>query len=197
MSDAISEDNPERQLHLAQLERARMENEKLALELAELRKGKPWYTPLIQIIPILSTLIAIVGFGWGVIQYSEQQTQNRLAAENALMKPWLESQRQYYTQALAVAAKFANTDDPIARKKAAEEFLQLENGNMILVETTDVSKIMGTFRHCVNGDFVCDRDKMNEICLALGTAMANSMAATAKMTYREFAAKQFKYDLAP
>ena len=45
-------DTPERALQLAQLEQVQLENEKLKLELAELREGKLWYHILTQMVPI-------------------------------------------------------------------------------------------------------------------------------------------------
>jgi len=59
-------DTPERALELARLEQVRLENEKLKLELAELTQGKPWYHIPNQVVPIVTALVAIGGFSWGV-----------------------------------------------------------------------------------------------------------------------------------
>jgi hypothetical protein len=193
-SETTAEGTPECKLQLAQLEKLQLENEKLKLELAEFKCGKPWYSIPIELVPIITALIAIAGFLYGVIQYRDLQSKNRESAEREFMKPWLESQREIYLQALSAATTVANTDDPKKRKQATEEFWRLYQGKMILVETTGVSGAMRRFGNCLNGVDTCTKDEMNTRCRALATAMADSMAATAKMTFQEFKNNQFRYE---
>jgi len=203
-----TEDTPERALRLSQLEHIQLENEKLKLELVAIRKRRPWYHILTQMVPLITAFVAIAGFCWGIVQYRDQQTKNRLAqesqssreaetAEREFMKPWLESQRETYLQALSAVATVANSDDPETQKQATEEFWQLYQGKMILVETTSVSGGMVHFGHCLDGKDTCDRKEMNARCRALATAMAESMAATAKMTFKEFVDNKFRYTSGP
>jgi len=183
-------ETPERALQLEQLQ---LGNEKLRQELASLRSGKPWYGALAQMVPMITVLLALAGFFWGMLQYRWEQGKNRETAEREFMKPWLESQRDIYSQALAAAATIPNTEDPKTRKQATEEFWRLYEGKMVLVETKDVSDQMMAFGYCLDGTEDCNKREMNKRCLNLGTAMANSMALTAKMTYKEFADNQFHY----
>jgi hypothetical protein len=190
-----------------QLERLQLENEKLRLELAERRRPKPWLHLPIQMVPIVTALVAVAGFSWGIVQYGQEQAKNRREqhaqaarqqelAQRELMKPWLESQRDIYAQALAAAATVANASDGKVRAQAAEEFWRLYQGKMILVETRSVSDAMVSFGSCLSGNAVretCDRSALNERSRRLATAMADSMAATAKMTYEQFAGNQFTY----
>ena len=203
-----AKETPEYALQLAQLEQVQLGNEKLKLELAAFKKRKPWYDILIQMVPIITTLVAIAGFWWGVIQYQDEQIKNRTAqedqslreeetAEREFMKPWLESQREIYLQALSAAATIANSEDPEKRKQATEEFWQLYQGQMILVETKIVSGAMVRFGYCLDGTETCSKAELNVRSRALATAMAESMAATAKMTYKEFATNQFRYISGP
>ena len=113
------------------------------------------------------------------------------------MKPWLESQREIYSQALSAAATIANSEDTEMAKQATEQFWQLYQGKMILVETTSVSDAMVRFGRCLDGSETCGRDEMNRRCRALATAMAESMAATAKMTFNQFVDNQFQYTSGP
>ena len=190
-------------LHPAQLERLELENEKLRLELGDRRRGKPWYLPT-QVVPIVTALLALAGFLFGVVQYGREQAKNReeqqelarqrnAVAEREFMKPWLESQRETYAQALVAAATVANAGEAKARRQAEEEFWRLYQGKMILVETKPVSDAMVSFGQCLDGTAVCDRKEMNARCRVLATTMADSMAATARMTYQEFVDNQFKY----
>ena len=97
------------------------------------------------------------------------------------MKPWLESQWDNYMAALSAATTLANSEDPAKVKLAADEFWELYQGKMILVETKEVSGAMVRFGRCRE----------------LGTVMAKSLAATAAMTYAEFTENQFKYTSGP
>jgi len=204
----MAQDPPEQSLQSAQLERMQLENDKLRLELAALRKGKRWYHLPTQIVPIVTALVALGGFWWGIIQYRNEQAKNRLeqkeqsdrqqvVAQREFMKPWLESQRETYSQALSAAAAVANAGDAKTRTQAAEDFWRLYQGKMVLVETMSVSGAMKSFGKCLNGENVCTKEEMNTRCRALASALAGSMAATAKMTYEQFVANQFQYTSGP
>src|SRR5262245_12943564 len=67
--DATLEDTPECKLQLAQLEKVQLENERLKLELVEIRRGKRWHHIPIEFVPIITALVAIAGFSYGVVQY--------------------------------------------------------------------------------------------------------------------------------
>ena len=204
----MAQDTSEQSLQSAQLERVQLENERLRLELAALRKGKPWYHLPTQVVPIVTALVAIGGFSWGIVQYGNEQAKNRLeqkeqsdrqriVAQREFMKPWLESQRETYSQALSAAVAVANAGDAKTRTQAAEEFWRFYQGRMVLVETKSVSGAMVSFGQCLGGEKVCSKDEMNKRCRALATAMAGSMAATARMTFEEFVANQFQYTSGP
>jgi hypothetical protein len=80
-----------------------------------------------------------------------------------------------------------------ARSRATEDFFELHQGKMILGETKSVSAAMLRFGHCLDETEQCGKGEINDRCRALATAMAGSMADTAKMSYQEFAANQFRY----
>jgi nitrogen fixation-related uncharacterized protein len=206
MAATTSDSAPERTLQSAQLEQLQLTNEKLKLDIANLKKAKPWYDSLIGMLPLVSALVAVAGFLWGVMQYRDQQAENNRAqladsksktetAEREFMKPWLEAQRETYASALSAAATVANSDEPIERKRAEDSFWRLYHGKMILVETKTVSDAMAAFGTYLQGRIVSQRDRetMNTNCRALASAMADSMGATSKMTFQEFAKNKFKY----
>jgi hypothetical protein len=179
-------------LKIAQLEQVQLENEKLKLELQDLRRG-PSIAGKIggQLIPAITTLLAIGTFWWGIHQYSNEQKDNRATAEREFMKPWLENQREIYMRALNAAAVLATTDDVAKHAEAQAEFWRLYYGKMVVVETTHVSGAMKEFGAGLTSHL--QKDEMSKRSLALGSVMAESMAATARMTFREFADNQFKY----
>jgi hypothetical protein len=102
---------------------------------------------------MITAFVAISGFAWGLVQYGREQEKNRNAqhgqsireqetAEREFMRPWLETQRATYQEALIAAATVPNTEDPKARKQATDDFWRLYQGKMILVETKSVSGAM-------------------------------------------------------
>ena len=198
----LSTKNLQLEIQLVQLEKLQLENEKLRQELKERGKSKPWHAVLVQFVPFVSALVAVAGFLWGVYQYQAQQTRNLEAqrlqsereletAQRDLMKPWLDNQREIYLQALTAASTVANAGNSEELNQAKAEFWNLYHGKMILVETQTVAEGMVHFGNCINSG--CNNAKLNEQLHQLATAMANSMAATAQMTYEEFSANQFKY----
>ena len=187
-----------------ELERLRLETEKLRIEVEGLKGRRPWSSVPSQVVPIATVLLGVVSFWWGVRQYEDEQGKNRAAqeqqslrekaaAERSFMQPWLQSQRDAYAKALTAAAIIANTTDDKKRRDAIDEFWRLYHGEMIPVETKTVSGAMVSFGHCLDRTEVCDRNAMNARTRALATAMAQSMAATANMTYAEFVANRFEY----
>jgi len=186
-----------------QLQRARLDNEKLAHELEAQRRARPWYQFPIQFVPLITALVSVSGFLWGVVQYAGQQQKNRdehevqskretEAAERQFMEPWLKNQRDIYTEALDAAVAIANGQESKERATAVEKFWRLYHGRMILVETEEVSGAMKRFGECVSATR-CTSDHMNTLARELASAMAKSMATTARMKYDEFAANRFQY----
>ena len=194
MTDSIGNvHEPENPLLLAQLEQLRLTNEKLKLEIDQLKKPGRSQPTLLQFLPVVTALVAVSGFLWGVAQYVREQEAIQSRAEREFMKPWLESQHEIYLQALSFAATAANSDKPGDKKKAADEFWRLYQGKMILIETKAVSDAMGRFGECLQYDGACSQNVMNGRVHFLASEMAESMAATAKMNYQEYSANQFKY----
>ena len=163
-----------------------------------------WYQRLLQFVPLLTALVSVAGFLWGIQVYRNAQDDNRAASkkraelenttrEREFMTPWLESQRKTYGEALDAAATAATSSDPKLRAAANDLFWQLYYGRMILVETTTVSGAMKAMGNCLGAKATCGEKEIHDALLKLGTAMAESMAATAKLTYEQFAAKQFHY----
>ncbi len=208
MDEAQSAQSLERALQAAQLEKLQLENEKLRQEMAAGQKPKPWFSKFVQVVPVITTCLAIIGFLWGVFQYTDQQTKNRVSqesqakkqqetAEREFMKPWLDNQRAIYLQALAAAAIMSNSSDPAAVSQAREEFYGLYHGKMILVETTDVSAAMVDYGACFREGAACTKTQMDNLLHALAKRMEESMASTARMTFQEFLDHQFNYDFKP
>ena len=202
-------------LQQAQLKQLQLENEKLEWELANLRCRKSFYAGFIELIPIITTVLTIAGFWVGIWKYlgqehriamdrmdvAEKESHERRNREKReveqgkqdFMKPWLESQREIYIEALSAATEVAYAENPEQRATATNKFWRLYNGKMIMVETKDVSDAMKCVGERIRRTGKCGSEELAPLCRALATAMARSLATTAKMDYATFSANQFDY----
>ena len=196
-------------------DKQRLEAEKLRLEVERMKREGSRARSLSAYIPLISVVVTVAGFGFGIYQYRAQQIQNResqerLAAreaeartaqsirdkENAqreFMKPLLEKQLALYFEASSAVATIARTIDPSEKKKATETFWRLYSGPLVIVESMEVSGAMKRFSYCLDGTETCDRAEMNERALALGTALQKSMLKSWNMKPEDFAADKFQY----
>jgi hypothetical protein len=196
--------DPAQKFEALQLQHTQLLNEKLAQDLAKERRQPAWYQLPTQLVPIVTALVSVAGLLWGVVQYTNEQQKNRVdrekqslreqeTAEREFMKPWLESQRAIYLETLGAAATAANCNRPNERAIAEEAFWRAYQGRMILVETKQVSGSMKEFGFCLDQTETCSPAEKNKRVRALASAMAESMATTAKMSYQQFAQNQFRY----
>ncbi|MBS0264138.1 MAG: hypothetical protein JSS02_19535 [Planctomycetes bacterium] len=190
MSNGAVEDS-ERDLRIAQLT---LQNELLRAQIQDLRderesrgRKKTWLAWISERFPSFSTLLAIASFWSGFFQYNQN-------AEREFMKPWLETQRQTYAEALSAVSRTVYSATPEERKLAELEFWRLYQGKMILVETKPVSGSMKTFGKLLKkpAEEVLP-DEWAASLRALASVMQQSLAETGQMTYQEFARNQFKY----
>lgn len=190
---------------VAQLRKLELENAKLEFELKKHEKAPAWYYFPIQLVPLITAMVSVAGFLWGVVQYTNEQQKNRIdrdtqsrqanqTAEREFMKPWLESQRSIYLEALTAVAIAANSEESNERSVAEKQFWQLYHGRMILVETKAVSNAMVSFGRCLDGTDTCNSTEKNTRAKRLATVMAESMAATANMSYQQFSDNKFRYN---
>jgi len=198
----------------AQLEKLRLENEKLGFELENLKRGKG-LSSFIPYLPLITLLVTIAGFGFGVYQYRAQQQANRNAqaeqsrkdreareiqskkdtetAQREFMKPLLQNQLSLYLQASAAAATVSPSTDPVERKKAVNDFWRLYEGPLIMVESKEVSGAMVAFGNCLDKTESCDEAEMSNRSHALASRMQESILKSWNTSPENFAADKFIY----
>jgi hypothetical protein len=183
-------------LQAVQLEKVRLENEKLKFELESLKNGKgKGLDRFIPYLPLITDLVTIAGFGFGVYQYQAQQEANRVtqeqqstkdrvarelqskqeteAAQREFMKPLLQNQLSLYLQATTAAATIATSTDPIERRKAINDFWRLYEGPLIMVETHEVTGAMVRFGNCLREPENCNQGELGNRSRAIGSRMQN------------------------
>ena len=201
-------------LAAAQLEKLRLENEKLTLELQKLR-GSNWVNSLISYLPLITVLLTVGGFCFGIYQYRAQQRANREAnaeqsrrdreareiqskrdtenAQREFMKPLLQNQLSLYLQTSAAAATIARSGDPNERKKAINDFWRLYEGPLIMVESKEVSGAMVRFGQCLDGTETCDEAEISDRCHSIASRMQESLLKSWNTSPENFATDKFTY----
>ncbi len=204
--------DPQAELGLVKL---RLENERLSLEIESLKRGRNHLIALTDYIPLITVLVTIAGFSFGIYQYRAQQIENRISeetlarqereareaqaqkdndtAQRDFMKPLLEKQLSLYFEASSAVSTIATTADSSEREKATNTFWHLYYGPLVIVETEKVSGAMKRFGKCL-GEDSCSKDEMNKRSLALATALQEAMLKSWNLKPEDFTQDKFKYD---
>jgi hypothetical protein len=212
MTDATSPNDRDRSG--AELEKLRLEIERLKIEISGSRRGRA-LDSIVRLTPLITVTIAVFGVLFTVYQYKEEQKNNRIAqqqqleketreradreqrdavlAQREFMKPLLEKQQQLYFEASSAAAIIASTNNPEERRRAELTFWKLYWGPLVFVESTEVSGAMKNFGNCLSRVEDCDETEMKNRSLKLGSAMEESILNTWKAKPEDFNQNQFKY----
>jgi len=146
--------------------------QKLALEVRELKWKVSRSYKLTQITSIVLALLAVAAFGWNLRQFNQQQQDNARAAaaaqakeaatvERELKKPVWERQLTLSLEISDVAAAIATLPPEDARRRnAVDRFRQLYYGPAIFIEdTVDMKRGMIEFANCLDGFDGCDSEE--------------------------------------
>lgn len=180
-----------------------LEVEKLSLDVASKRRIQG-YELVLRLMPSLTIMVTVLGFGFSVWQYSSEQAKGREAAERQaireadasqreFMKPLLDKQQELYFEAATAAAMIASSSDPTERKQAETKFWTLYWGPLVMVESTDVSGAMKAFGRCINGEEECSGSEVHSRSLTLASALEESILKSWNAKPEDFMEGQFVY----
>jgi hypothetical protein len=180
-----------------------LEVERLALEVANARRTQR-FELILRLLPSLTIMVTVLGFGFSVWQYNREQAKGREAAERQaireaeasqreFMKPLLDKQQQLYFEAATAAATIASSSVPAQRKQAEDKFWTLYWGPLVMVESTDVSGAMKKFGWCLSGVEKCSPSDLQDRSLALASVLDTSILKTWNARPDEFIKGQFVY----
>ena len=121
------------------------EIEKLTIEVETLRSSSFWDRAIGRYLPIITAVLAVAGFWFGVIQYYSHQHETDVQRTQAernrsdemfreAAKPFWDSQIHLYLRASEAAAAIANSDQADIKKRAESEFWLLYWGPLATVE---------------------------------------------------------------
>jgi|SRR5882672_1752572 len=185
-----------------ELQKLRLEVLKLQIDVASSEKLQR-LNLVLQVLPTVTVLLAVIGFVFTVWQYRSEQQERRAAtvlqstkdsesAQREFMKPLIEKQQALYFEAASAAATIASTSDVKERKKATDTFWRLYWGPLVMVESMEVSGEMKEFGHCLDGSQRCAAAEKT-LSLALASALETSMLKTWNEKPEEFTNNQFIY----
>jgi len=139
------------------------------------------------VLKLLSPLLAIAAFAWGIYTYrdtsGQQLNRQRAEAERTAetrrieaTRPYLDKQLALYTEATQVTASLATTIDEKERAKLKKRFMELYWGELGLVERGGVALAMANFR--VGLDRNAAPAELGTLALALAHACRDELAAS-------------------
>ncbi len=185
-----------------EMERLVLENDKLRAELDRLRPSI-WQT-IERLSPLFGGLLAVAAFVFGVIQYVEQQRralatrQTELARQAAardqeFMRPLWERELTTYFRTSEVVATIARSSDVAKRRAAEEEFWQLYQGPLVILETKSLSAAMVSFGRCLDGTEQCSEPVRRNRALSVSSAIQQAIQEHAALRLSEFSRNKFQY----
>jgi len=139
------------------------------------------------VLKLLSPLLAIAAFAWGIYTYrdtsGQQLKRQRDEAERTAetrrieaTRPYLDKQLTLYTEATKVTASLATTTDEKERAKLKKRFMELYWGELGLVEHGGVASAMANFR--LGLDRNAAPAELGTLALALAHACRDELAAS-------------------
>ena len=93
-------DSIDSQLEKINLETAMAQLQKLNLEIEDLRAERNWEERIARFIPIITAVISIAGFLWGVVLFRDQQERDRITREADQVSRDMSQYRTSYEQLL-------------------------------------------------------------------------------------------------
>jgi hypothetical protein len=189
----------ERKSHIEEAQLA-----KLRLEIEELRRKSNWKFQLLQFLPLLTVIAAVVGVSLSIKQFYVAQDKERAARvveENQRMeagrkeaetkereskKPFLDRQLAAYFDACEAASTIAMLPVENPKRRSAEErFRQMYLGEFALVEDASVATAKTNFFNCLEeldaSDTTCTvepnrSEKLKDLSWALASSCRDAIA---------------------
>jgi len=186
-----------------QARKLELEVEKLSLDVANARCTQR-IELLLRLLPSITIMVTVLGFGFSVWQYYSEQAKAREAAveqakldaeasQREFMKPLLNKQQELYFEAASAAATIASSSDATLRKQAEDTFWRLYWGPLVMVESTEVSGAMKKFGRCLSGKDMCSASELQDRSLTLASSLEASILKTWNAKPDDFAEGQFFY----
>jgi len=132
------------------------ELEKLSIEIEKLRAETANLKSIIRFVPVITGIVAVLVFCFGIYQFYSQQRENinqqKIEAENSqgnfernvqlsekeFRRKFYEKQLDLYLDLSQTAAQISTVEDKNKIQEKYQRFLELYNGNLIIVNTDNL-----------------------------------------------------------
>lgn len=168
-------------LRSAELEKTKLEVQGLKNNLS---KKKGFSETFSSYLPLLTALIAVFGFLFGIYQFNMQQQQQSVrdyqAKEKEFKRVLWEKQLELYLEVSKIAAQLAATSDENERKTLYKELSSHFNGDLIVVEDRQVMEAVLEFDQLYEV-FLADLSRQEDLLASarkLARACRNSLVKT-------------------
>ena len=175
------------------------EIEKLKAETESLRSSNRWENRITRYAPLVTIIIAVASFWFGIYQFTRQQraenekfTRQQEAeneklrgqfndsiklSEKEFRRHFYEKQLEVYLDVSKTVAQMATAGDSKEVDRLHTHFLELYNGSLIIVQDSDVRDAAETFEESFNEyrNKQSDRDKLQDSARDLARACRNSL----------------------
>ncbi|MDM0037498.1 hypothetical protein QTH89_13820 [Variovorax sp. J22G21] len=125
-------------------------------------------------LKILTTIGAVIAFGWGAYQFLLTQRGQAETRRVEATRPFLDRQLKLYTDATQAASTMATSKSPQEVAAARSKFFLLFWGELVMVEDRHVESAMVEFRDALNAGKA--GAELEQLSLRLARACRNSLA---------------------
>jgi|SRR5689334_13805516 len=178
----------DKEMTAIQLEKLRFEIEKLKVEIQSLISSNRWENRVTRYIPVITVLIAVFSFWLGIYQFTQQQktemeklrgefSYNTALSEKEFRRKFYERQLETYFELSKIAGRISISDDPTAIKTEYQNFMELYNGQLNIVQDWQVKRASNQFEETLR-EFVstqANKEKLQIQARALADACRGSV----------------------
>ena len=191
--------------HDLEIQNLRQQNDKLTIEIQTLKATAPagrWEGRISRFNPVVTALIGVAAFTFGVIQYIRAETASRkqraeeqfktlkadelarIEAKREALKPLWDKQIDLYMDAAETAATIALTDDEEVRTTSEKRFWILYWGPLAAIEDLtlaldsppEIEQAMVSFGEACKKPFAQrDKNQMKQLSLKLAHAIRKAL----------------------
>jgi len=187
ISDSPHSDD-DKQMTSVQLQKMRLEIEKLKVEIQSLIGANRWENRVTRYIPVITVLIAVFSFWLGIYQFTKQQqiemgklrdefSFNTTLSEKEFRRKFYERQLETYFELSKIAGRISTTEDSAEIKRQYHDFMELYNGQLNIVQDWQVKRAASLFEKTLK-EFVMtqvNRERLQTEARALAEACRGSL----------------------
>lgn len=142
------------------------------------------------LLPYAALIFTVYQFGDGLERQAKAQED---ATNRAFMSPILERQANYYFAAVTAAAQFVSSSDGRIKRQAADRFLELYWGPIVMLESPSIVNGMNTMKFCIERESLCSDAERQMLTLYLGSALQKDYFNSWRLTPSAFSGRTNDY----